>query len=62
MNIAILGTGNVGQALATGWLSAGHAITFGSREPTDVAARALVAAFQNGVAVALEFSSQPIPL
>ncbi|MCB0123371.1 MAG: NADPH-dependent F420 reductase [Caldilineaceae bacterium] len=51
MNIAILGTGNVGQALATGWLRAGHAITFGSRQPTDDAAQALVAAFQNKVTV-----------
>ncbi|MCB0063652.1 MAG: NAD(P)-binding domain-containing protein [Caldilineaceae bacterium] len=52
MKIAILGTGNVGQALATGWLRAGHVITFGSRQPTDEAAQALVAAFPNKVAVA----------
>lgn len=33
MQIAILGTGRVGQTLAEGLTSAGHTITFGSRNP-----------------------------
>lgn len=33
--IAILGTGKLGQALATCWVRAGHAIVFGSRTPND---------------------------
>jgi hypothetical protein len=32
MKIAIVGSGNVGAALATGWLRAGHEVTFGVRE------------------------------
>lgn len=31
MHIAIIGSGNVGKALATRWLTAGHTIIFGSR-------------------------------
>jgi predicted dinucleotide-binding enzyme len=33
MNIGIIGAGNLGARLATGWLRAGHAITFGVRDP-----------------------------
>ena len=33
MQIGILGTGRVAQALAAGWTAAGHAVTFGSRDP-----------------------------
>jgi predicted dinucleotide-binding enzyme len=36
MHIAIIGAGNVGNALATGWLAAGHQITFGARDPQTV--------------------------
>lgn len=32
MNIAIIGTGNVGGALGRGWAKAGHDITFGVRD------------------------------
>ena len=32
MKIAVLGAGNVGSALATGWIRAGHQIVFGSRD------------------------------
>jgi predicted dinucleotide-binding enzyme len=31
MQLGIIGAGNVGKALATGWLRAGHSITFGVR-------------------------------
>ncbi len=34
MNIAILGTGRMGTGLATGWIKAGHQVTFGSRDPS----------------------------
>ena len=33
MHIGIIGAGNVGTALATGWLRVGHAVTFGVRAP-----------------------------
>lgn len=51
MKITILGTGNVGQALATGWVSAGHKITFGSRQPTGEKAQKLVASFEGKMQV-----------
>lgn len=34
MQIAIIGAGNVGQALGRGWTKAGHEIVFGVRDPT----------------------------
>lgn len=52
MKIAILGTGNVGQALATGWLRTDHEIIFGSRQPTGDKAAELLTAFQNKVQLA----------
>lgn len=33
MNIAIIGSGNVGSALGKGWLNAGHTVVFGVRNP-----------------------------
>jgi 8-hydroxy-5-deazaflavin:NADPH oxidoreductase len=33
MRIAVIGTGNVGGALGTGWARAGHEVVFGTREP-----------------------------
>lgn len=44
MNIAIIGTGHVGQALASGWVSKGHQVVFGSRDPAGEKAQAAVAA------------------
>lgn len=32
MNIAIIGTGNVGGALATGWSTKGHTLRLGVRD------------------------------
>lgn len=52
MKIAILGTGNVGQALATGWLRTNHEITFGSRQPTGDKAAELLTIFQGKVQIA----------
>jgi NADPH-dependent F420 reductase len=37
MKIAIIGTGNVGSALARGWAGKGHELTLGSRDPAKVA-------------------------
>jgi hypothetical protein len=34
MQVGILGTGRVAQALAGGWAKAGHAVTLGSRDPS----------------------------
>ena len=51
MNITILGAGKVGQALATGWLRAGHTILFGSRQPTGEKGMELLAAFDNQVQI-----------
>jgi predicted dinucleotide-binding enzyme len=33
MKIGIIGTGNMGRALGTGWARAGHDVLFGSRDP-----------------------------
>ena len=37
MKIAILGTGNVGSALGTGFTAAGHEVVYGARTPIRVA-------------------------
>jgi predicted dinucleotide-binding enzyme len=33
MQLGIIGAGNVGKALAAGWLKAGHSVIFGVRDP-----------------------------
>lgn len=44
MNIAVIGAGNVGLALAKGWVAAGHCVTLGVRaQSQDKAKQALVA-------------------
>jgi 8-hydroxy-5-deazaflavin:NADPH oxidoreductase len=43
MNIAIIGTGNVGKALAQRWLAKGHRVIFGSREPASSKMETLLA-------------------
>ncbi|MBX9427182.1 NADPH-dependent F420 reductase [Streptomyces lateritius] len=40
MRIGILGTGNVGRALASAWARAGHEVVIGSRRPDDRELRA----------------------
>ncbi len=35
MNIAIIGSGNIGGGLARAWCKAGHTVTFGARDPGD---------------------------
>jgi predicted dinucleotide-binding enzyme len=49
MEIAIIGAGNVGRALGTGWHKAGHRVRFGMRDPAGEKAAAVTAA---GFAVA----------
>src|SRR5882724_5544957 len=44
MKISIIGAGNVGTALGSGWFKAGHQITYGVRKPDDEKARGLLAA------------------
>jgi predicted dinucleotide-binding enzyme len=42
MNIGIIGAGNVGGALGTSWVKAGHQVKFGVREPGDPKHRSLL--------------------
>jgi predicted dinucleotide-binding enzyme len=41
MKIAIIGAGSVGMSLGSGWMKAGHSITYGVREPQGTKARQL---------------------
>src|SRR5262245_43536555 len=42
MMIAIIGSGNVGKALAKRWAAKGHQIIFGSRDPKSEKMRAIL--------------------
>jgi len=44
MRIAIIGAGNVGRALGSGWMKRGHEVWFGLRTPADAKYRDLAAA------------------
>jgi Predicted dinucleotide-binding enzymes len=69
MNIAIIGAGNVGRALATSFVRAGHSVTIASRDPEDAggvaaatgarlaASNAAAAATAEVVVLATPFSS-----
>lgn len=48
MNITIIGAGNVGGALGGSWARAGHAITYGVRDPQADKTRVLLAATGGG--------------
>lgn len=48
MKLAIVGTGNVGSALARAFSRAGHDVVIGARDPADPAARALAARCRGG--------------
>lgn len=43
MDIAVLGTGNIGRTLGLAWARAGHDVVFGARDPAGEKARALAA-------------------
>lgn len=49
MHIAILGSGNVGQALGGGWVRRGHQVVFGSREPHSEKVQTVVRTLGAGV-------------
>lgn len=49
MKIAIIGSGDVGSALAEKWSAAGHAVVFGTREPSNFKGKA--AAQRSSIAV-----------
>ncbi|MFN4203373.1 MAG: NADPH-dependent F420 reductase [Tabrizicola sp.] len=51
MRIAIIGTGNVGAAIARGLKGKGHAVTLGARNPEEAEVKALAA--ETGATVAL---------
>jgi len=55
MNIAILGTGNIGSILGTKWAKAGHTIYFGARNPQKPELQTLVKSLgTNAHAVSIE--------
>jgi predicted dinucleotide-binding enzyme len=54
MRIAIIGTGNVGAAIAQGLKGKGHAVTLGAREPQSPAVAALAAATDAAIATPAE--------
>jgi NADPH-dependent F420 reductase len=59
VNIAIIGAGNVGRALATAFAKAGHTVSIASRDPNDAAALATatgsqVAGSNHGAAAAAD--------
>ena len=50
MQIAVIGSGRIGAGLGRAWLSKGHAVTFGAREPEAAESRTL--ARETGASVA----------
>ena len=52
MRVAIIGAGNVGQALASAWAKAGHRVEFGLRDPQNAKYRQIPAAQRNTPAAA----------
>src|SRR5690349_4130266 len=47
MRISIIGTGNVGGALGTGWARAGNEVIFGTRDPKAADAAEMVSGLKN---------------
>lgn len=50
--ITVVGSGNIGGALARAWLSAGHAVTIAAKDPAEAGVQALVALGAKAVPVA----------
>jgi 8-hydroxy-5-deazaflavin:NADPH oxidoreductase len=69
MQIAIIGAGKVGNALATGWIRAGHRVTFGIRDanarpsdgPAGASYKSVAAASQAAEAVVLSVPWPAVP-
>ena len=56
-NVAVIGSGNIGRTLATRFAEAGHAVTFGVRDPEDpdlTALAARIGARAAGIAAAVD--------
>jgi predicted dinucleotide-binding enzyme len=49
MNVGVIGTGDVGDALANGFLALGHAVVRGTRDPAKLSAWAKTAGAQASV-------------
>lgn len=58
MQIAIIGTGNVGSAIARGLRGKGHSVVLGSRSLSDAALRALAAETGSALALPVEAAAQ----
>jgi 8-hydroxy-5-deazaflavin:NADPH oxidoreductase len=54
MRIAIIGAGNVGQALGQGWAKRGHEVRYGVRDPADAKYRGLPTARPDEAAAGAE--------
>lgn len=54
MKIAVLGTGNVGGTLGKRWAAAGHAVCFGSRDPSSEKVKKLLSEAPNATACTLK--------
>ena len=54
MRIGIIGAGNVGYALGTGWIRAGHDVTFGIRDPQSPPSQGPARARYASVATAVQ--------
>ena len=52
MNIAVLGTGNIGGTLGKKWAAAGHTVTYGVRNPADPKYQAVLAQTGGNAALA----------
>ena len=58
MKIAVIGAGNVGRALGTGWAKAGHAIVFGVRDVNKPELKSLCAQIGASAALSAEAARQ----
>ncbi len=57
MKIAIIGSGNVGSALGSGWLKAGHEVIFGVRNPDSPKTQKALALIPNAIVKTIEEAS-----
>jgi len=57
MKIAVIGSGNVGSALAKGWIKAGHHVVFGVRNPDSPKTKKALELISNAVVKTVEAAS-----